>query len=403
MSADWFCKIGERKVGPLSGQQLKTIVAKGQLKPEHLVRRGSEGPWVAAGRIKGLFSDGPTADAQTPDKKPPPAIGKPLPKGAAKPSAPPTARATNLPTAAEAPAPPPADIPQELLLGEHHKHHVELNVDSLNIETTPVAVSRRRVRAGLQGMKKEERRKLTVMLMCLIGGGTAFGLIVFIWAIASGKFSSPKREEPKELPAVAQATDSGKKIEKMVTDNKPAQGKEDVPKDWPSISIETVVGNVVVKILKPTRGEPPEGATTKETDVLIVPVRLNLKVGSTKQVGLTSWTDDSLKKKVLLKDDQNKSYALLDQVVPSGSDGKMITEKWSKVQLVFQAPADTKLKYLHLTLPAAAFHVDGNMIYYEINPSDITSAKSARSEKVDESTESGDGDRAEGTSKNNQK
>ena len=83
MSADWFCKIGEKKIGPLNGQQLKTIVAKGQLKPEHLVRRGSEGPWVPAGRIKGLFPEGPAGSAQSQGKKPAPATAKPLPKAAA--------------------------------------------------------------------------------------------------------------------------------------------------------------------------------------------------------------------------------------------------------------------------------------------------------------------------------
>ena len=36
------------------------------------------------------------------------------------------------------------------MLGGHHKHHVEMNVDSLNIEATPVDVSRRKVKAGLQ-------------------------------------------------------------------------------------------------------------------------------------------------------------------------------------------------------------------------------------------------------------
>ena len=173
MSADWFCKIGEKKVGPLNGQQLKTIVAKGQLKPEHLVRRGSEGPWVPAGRIKGLFPEGPAGNAQPQGKKPAQATGKPLPKAAAKPGTPP--KAASLPTAAEAPAPPVADIPQELRLGGHHKHHVQLNVDSLNIETTPIDVSRRKVKSGMKGLKKEEQKKLTIMLLCLIGGGTTFG------------------------------------------------------------------------------------------------------------------------------------------------------------------------------------------------------------------------------------
>ena len=170
MSADWFCKIGEKKYGPLNDQQLKTIVAKGQLKPEHLVRQGSEGPWVPAGRIKGLFPSSAAGNAQSQGKKLPQATAKPLPKAAANPGTPPRPRPP-LPTAAEAPAPPAADIPQEMRLGGHHKHHVELNIDSLNIETMPVNVSRRKVKSGMQGLKKEEQKKLTILLWCFIGGG----------------------------------------------------------------------------------------------------------------------------------------------------------------------------------------------------------------------------------------
>src|SRR5580658_8708996 len=150
MSADWFCKAGEKKVGPLTGQQLLAIVAKGQLKPEHLVRRGSEGPWIPAGRVKGLFPEAPAGDALPQGKKPPQAAATPLSKAAAKPPLPPTAKAIGLPTAAEAPpAPPVADIPQEFLLGGYEKHHVEMNVGNLNFEMDPIPVSRRKVKAGL--------------------------------------------------------------------------------------------------------------------------------------------------------------------------------------------------------------------------------------------------------------
>ncbi len=134
----------------MNGQQLKTIVAKGQLKPEHLVRRGSEGPWVAAGRIKGLFPEGTAGNAQAAGKQSPQATAKPLPKAAIRPRPPPRAKAASLPTAAEAPAPPPADIPQELTLGGHHKHHVELNVDALQFETLPITASHRKAKSGMR-------------------------------------------------------------------------------------------------------------------------------------------------------------------------------------------------------------------------------------------------------------
>lgn len=53
---DWYLKIANKEVGPLSSQQLKTMAKKGQLGPEDLIRQGNGGPWVAAGRVKGLLS-----------------------------------------------------------------------------------------------------------------------------------------------------------------------------------------------------------------------------------------------------------------------------------------------------------------------------------------------------------
>jgi hypothetical protein len=377
MSADWFCKIGEKKVGPLNGQQLKTIVAKGQLKREHLVRRGSEGPWVPAGRVKGLFPEGAAGGGQSQGKKPPQATAKPLPKAGSPP------KAASLPTAAEAPAPPAADIPQELRLGGHHKHHVEMNVDSLNIEASPVSVSRRKVRSGMQGLKKSEQKKLTIMLMCLIGGGMTFGLIVMIWGVATGKFS--KSEEAKLPAALAPAADSGgKQAEKDAASKKPAADKEE---SWKKAGIEkTLVGDVEVMVLKPLRGGPPKGAKTEESEVLIVPVNLNLVAGVKKAVDLTSWADKSLKKKVLLKDDQDKTYDLLEQVASVGSDGTAIPPgNRIQVQLIFPAPSSKKLKTLQLKLPPAAFHGEGPMICYNIDPSEIrvAPAKAAETENAD--------------------
>ncbi len=383
MSADWFCKIGEKKVGPLSAQQLKTIVAKGQLKPEHLVRRGSEGPWVPAGRIKGLFPEAPAGNAQSKDKKPPQSAAAPLPKAAAKPPPPPTAKAVNLPIAAEAPpAPPVADIPQELTLGGQHKHHVEMNVANLNFEMTTVPASRRKVKAGLQGLKKDEQKKLTILLLCFIGGGTTLGLAVFIWAAASGRLFNPRPKPAEDQPIMAQSADSGKKAEKAAADSQPAEQKE--RENWLKASIdETPVGNVEVKVLKPTLGPPPAEAKTKEGEVLIVPVKLNLKQGEKKPVELTSWADNSLRNKVTLKDDQKRSYDLLAQVPRNAGDGKTITDKWLIVDLIFEAPTGKNLKFLHLVLPASAFHAGGTMIRYEINPNDIRT-EAAKATKSDE-------------------
>jgi hypothetical protein len=366
MSADWFCKIGDKKVGPLNNQQLKTFVAKGQLKPEHLVRRGSEGPWVPAGRIKGLFAG--SASGSQPQAKAAPATAKPLPK-AAKSGAAPAAKA-----AAEAP-PPPSDLPQELALGGHHKHGGELDVDRFQIETTPVMVSRRKMKTGLQGLKKDEQKKVTVILMSVIGGGLAIGLILLIWAFASGKFSAP---EPEKNPSIAalNSPDTAAKptAAKKPADQKPAQAKW--PTSWKKVSVETTtLGDVNVMVLKPFRAAPPKGIKTTDNDseVLFVPVNLWLKDGAKKDIDLTSWADDKLKKTVFLKDDDKEgkgnAFELLGQVAKTG-DMKAVTKERIQVYLLFELPAKIP-KTMYIALPGAAFHADGSIIAYQFDKDDV--------------------------------
>ena len=163
------------------------------------------------------------------------------------------------------------------MLGEGGHHHVEMNVDRLNIETTPVIVSRRKIKAGLQGMKEEERKKVTVGLLCLIGGGMTVGLITIIWAIRP----ATKTEETKDsTAAVAQAVDSGKKTEKPAVEKTTTAEQE--PKYGNKANVDKfVAGSVEVMVLEARRGEPPKGAKTDQTYVLVVQVKLNLKAGET--------------------------------------------------------------------------------------------------------------------------
>jgi hypothetical protein len=368
MSADWFCKIGDKQVGPLNNQQLKTCVAKGQLKPEHLVRRGSEGPWVPAGRIKGLFAPGAGNQSQG---NPSPAAAKPLPK-AAKSDPPRASKAAPLPKAAAVPPPPP-DVPQEFAPGDQHKHHGQLNVDNLHLETTPVMVSRRKIKTGLQGLKKNEQKKATVILLSVICGGMAIGVIVFIWALSTGKFSTPKPESNPSIAALKAEDTSAKPIEKKPVDSTPAQAKW--PTNWKKVSVETtVLGDVNLIVLKPRRGSPPPGVkiTGNDKEVLIVPVNLQLKDGAKKDIDLTSWADEKLKKAVFLTDDKEgkgNSFELLAQV-PKIGDMKAVTKERIQVQLIFEMPAEIP-KTMYIALPGAAFHADGATIAYQFDKDDV--------------------------------
>ncbi len=376
MSADWFCKIGEKKIGPLNGQQLKTAVAKGQLKPEHHVRLGDAGPWVPAGRIKGLFPEVPSTPAPE-AKRALPATAKPLgPTTGGKPA---TAKAmplpNPLPTAAAAPIPPsvaapsPADVPEEFSLGGHQKH-ATMNVHDFGFESAPVNVSKRKSK-GVQGLKKAEQQKLNVILLSVIGVGTTFGIAVFIWGIASGKltFSSPEKKvaDPTEA-ATAAASAPPTEAEKKAVEAKLAAKKE--AETWKSINDKIVVGKVEVTILKPSVEASPAEAKSDKPQSLIVPIKLNLKEGDTTPVDFSGWDDDAIRKNISLKDDQKGSYPLLAQLFVSGN-AKSIGTKWLQLKLVFPAPSSDKLKLFHLELPAAAFSGEG-MIRFGFKPNEIT-------------------------------
>ena len=171
-----------------------------------------------------------------------------------------------------------------------------MNVDSLHIETTPVDVSRRKLRAGLQGMKKDERKKLTIMLLCLIGGGTTFGLIVIIWAFAtaSSPVQSPRRPRTSSACWPKRPIAARRRKKDPPAKNRPRKDKDkgDSEPEAAELRLTSGRGRCGSHGPQADRGPPPKGAKTDETEVLIVQVKLNLKEGETKQVELTSWMDE---------------------------------------------------------------------------------------------------------------
>jgi hypothetical protein len=309
-------------------------------------------------------------------------IAKPLPK-ATDSSAAPSAKADPLPAAAEVP-PPPADIPPELMVGPGHKHHVKLDVDKFHIETTPVMVSRRKLKTGLQSLKKNEQKKITMVLTGVIGGGLVIGLLVLIWAAATGKFSSPA-PEVVQAP-MAETSAKGPAVEK--TENaKPAEVKPVQaawPTSWKHVSLDTAVGDVIVTVLNPQRGaRPPQiKADDNDSDVLIVRVNLQLRSGVKNKVPLTSWADEKLKKAVFLKDDDKEgkgnTFELLGQVPRPGDDVSAVGTERIQVRLIFEMPAKIP-NTMYIALPGAAFGADGTMIAYQFGKDDVGNEKPSSS------------------------
>ena len=57
MAVEWFCRLMGTEMGPYTSAQLIEMVKSHQLTPEDLVKRGADGQWIDAHRVKGLFDD----------------------------------------------------------------------------------------------------------------------------------------------------------------------------------------------------------------------------------------------------------------------------------------------------------------------------------------------------------
>ena len=63
MSSEWFAQMDGGEFGPCSGAVLKQYAAEGRVIPTTQVKKGKEGHWVPAQRVKGLFAS--PSDAAT--------------------------------------------------------------------------------------------------------------------------------------------------------------------------------------------------------------------------------------------------------------------------------------------------------------------------------------------------
>ena len=88
MRVEWYCRIMGTEMGPYSSQQLLEMAKLHRLSPEDLVQKGRGGEWVAAFRVKGLFTPEQLGDRAAPAPQPakpsppPPPVAEPNPRPA---------------------------------------------------------------------------------------------------------------------------------------------------------------------------------------------------------------------------------------------------------------------------------------------------------------------------------
>ncbi|MCO6045063.1 DUF4339 domain-containing protein [Aeoliella sp. ICT_H6.2] len=57
MASQWYCRLMGSEMGPYSSRQLLEMARSHQITPDDAVRKGPDGRWVQASRVKGLFED----------------------------------------------------------------------------------------------------------------------------------------------------------------------------------------------------------------------------------------------------------------------------------------------------------------------------------------------------------
>ena len=91
MAVQWFCRLMGSEMGPFTSSQLLEMARSHQLTPEDFVKKGVDGTWVDASRVKGLFEDGASSSiirAHVPPTMKKDASKKPKPTKHAPPSSP---------------------------------------------------------------------------------------------------------------------------------------------------------------------------------------------------------------------------------------------------------------------------------------------------------------------------
>ncbi|HUT12317.1 MAG TPA: DUF4339 domain-containing protein [Thermoguttaceae bacterium] len=386
MAVEWFCKISGKKFGPLSSKQLKTMVQKGRLLPEHEVTQGTGGPWVPADRVKGLFADdGSPAEDEEPDDVP---VAELVRKPAKKPAVKLAARekpgrrratpSTSLPVAQAAPQPPAAPAVRRAKaapsLGSQPAvaqpvAAQPLGANPLGIVTgdhTPTAKATGRTRAASLSPEGRKKQNLTaVVLLALVvvalaGAG--------IWLMVRDK--NPDDSAKKDEQTAEEADEKGRTEPKQPGKSEtPPAAEPDESKTWRDASQESILrGDVRVKILSAKVGVPlfigNSGNPARPKDpkpYLLIQVQLR-NTHPNKKLDYTSW---SVSRTDLEPEDDFGNTYKPKRFAGGAPMGQLTAESiypdaTIEDLLVFEPPID-KIKYLRLELPAEAFGESGTL------------------------------------------
>jgi hypothetical protein len=285
--------------------------------------------------VKGLFPDAAAPHAAG-AKKASPGPGKPA-KPAAK--TPPTAKP--LPAAQAAAAPPTEGVPA--MSGGHGKHP-KYSLDQFQMDAEVPITTRRSGKA--MAMKKSEQKKVTIILLGIIGFGLLVALSLITWAGLTGRLSIGKHETAKSEDIEA----DGKPEE---TASKPVEKKTEEKDKWNDAAkgVTDKKTNIKVTVESAVKAAPPEGVAVGDAEAAIIVTVVLKNLGKAgEDVEFVGWEES--KPDVVLTCDGTPLDVL--EVKPEGDPKAVKGGEAIKVKFYFAAPAK-KPNTMHLELPPTAF------------------------------------------------
>ena len=371
MELEWYLKVADKEVGPLSARQLKAMAERGQITPGDPIRRGSEGRWVPAGTVKGLLTTPPSEAGASPSGQAQEAKKPEAPSAGPQPQSVPRRQSGALPVArpvAAARAPASGGV------------HIDAGDDTL--------VSRYAGRRSSKPThpKKEPRRDKTIVvaLTVTLVGLVAVGAGLMLWPRGSDDGTDKAQAEAGDADREAASQGAEKKQEvfipglaEILGEPTPEGGEQAEPglpasPKWTDASTSPAeCGDVTVKIAAAEIGRPrlvgrssPRAARPK-TDYLTLALELSNR-NETKKLEYTSW--NLQRTGVSLVDEHGNQYRMksfasqgleIDGQVEGGK-GALYPREVTKDVLIFEKPAKSAER-LRLELPAAAFEGTGSL------------------------------------------
>jgi hypothetical protein len=389
MELQWYLKVADKEVGPLSARQLKTMADRGQITPGDPIRKGSEGRWVPAGTVKGLLPAAPSPSSASPGGQASETKEPDAPSAPAQPQSVPQQQARAVPVAQPvAPAPASGGV------------HIDAGDDTL--------VSRYAGRRGGKPAhpKKRGRRDhviviaLAVALVVLIAAGVG----LMLWRSGPDESAAKPQAEAGEANVDEDAANASQTMqvdipglaeylgEPSPEGTEAAEPEPTASEKWTDASTSSAeCGDVTVKIAAAEIGRPrligrsSQRAARPKTDYLTLTLELSNR-HQTKKLEYTSWNVqrngvslvDEHANQYRMKSFANQGLEIDGQM--EGGKGSLYPQESTQDMLVFEKPAQSAER-LRLELPAGAFGGSGSL-RFEIPASMIAVAEDPQEGEV---------------------